>query len=214
MIDRMTYLLFLLSVTTNAWLPQFPLVESSRREVLGQITLLLSAAPQTPTSAGRSSCTTLSDPAKTVVTCTGDVLAEEGEVRLNGISATENGVSTSAIRNPTRYAVPWSYLTETDDATKAWKSLQQALLLVEPLAEIVALDSNLRDSGRFYLHAVVNGEDDVEFLLRPDDRLVLFRSAARTSVFVYPVTQPVSDGNRNFMRLEKIRNVLGWQALS
>ena len=177
-----------------------------------------------PTSAGRHGCKTVTDPSKTVVTCRGDVLVSKrstttasSEIRLAGIAATENGVSTSAVRNPSRFSPPWTYLTETESPTVAFKSLLAALQQVEPAAAMDVVDTNYENSGMYYVHAVIGEDttsaDDVEFLLRPEDQLVLYRSASRTSVFVYPLTQPVSDGNRNLKRMQKIRGILGWEEL-
>jgi uncharacterized protein (DUF1499 family) len=104
-------------------------------------------------------------------------------------------------------------LTETSDPAKAWKSLVAAVQEVDPAVEIVTLTDH-------YLHATVptekpvSGLDDLEFVLRADDNLVLYRSASRTAVFVYPLTQPVSDGNSNLKRLQRIRSKLGWQELN
>ena len=70
------------------------------------------------------------------------------------------------------------------------------------------------------LHATIPTEfpkglsyDDIEFVLRPDDNVVLYRSVSRQSVFVYPVQQPVTDKNSNLNRLQKIRSIIGWEEL-
>lgn len=192
-------------------------------------------AEEFATSAGRKGCTTTSDPSKTTVTCFGELAnvtaatTTTSEVRLNGIASTENGVSTSAVKNPARYTPPWSYLTETSDPLKAWTSLKE---VVQEYATIV---DEVKNEKSYYLHAVAPtatppglsslgggavaandsspGLDDLEFVLRPNDNLVLYRSASRTAVFVYPLTQPVGDGGTNLDRLEKIRDRLGWQKL-
>jgi len=52
--------------------------------------------------------------------------------------------------------------------------------------------------------------DDLEFLLRPADKIVLYRSATRDTVLVYPFQQPLSDQESNLKRIEQIRSELGW----
>lgn len=171
---------------------------------------------QFATSAGRKGCVTQSDPSRTIVTCTGELFHGDPNdsinSRLSGVAATENGVGTSAIKNPSRYSPPWTYLTETSDATVAWKSLQRAIVEAGATLELVT-DRYIHATAPTVSPPGLTSVDDLEFLLRPDDRVVLYRSVSRSAIFVYPLTQPVSDQNSNLKRLEKIRNNLGWDLL-
>ena len=44
--------------------------------------------------------------------------------------------------------------------------------------------------------------DSVEFLVKPADQIVLYRSVSRDTLFLYPLQQPVSDQGKLKERLE------------
>ena len=75
-----------------------------------------------------------------------------------------------------------------------------------------------RDDNRRYLRAVgsatvpPDGTDDVEFRLTDDGGIrLLYRSATRQSVFLYPLQQPVANQESHTKRLLSIRRRLGWE---
>ncbi|CAM9540016.1 unnamed protein product [Phaeothamnion confervicola] len=80
-------------------------------------------------------------------------------------------------------------------------------------AAVITKRPLLRDARRRCRQVPPNSVDVVEFVLRPDENLALFRSATRDSVFVYPLQQPLSDRGGNARRLEDVRTRLGWASL-
>ena len=125
--------------------------------------------------------------------------------------AASNCISSTSVGNPSKYGAPWSFAEVTDDPQAAWRSLQEALQQ-QPHVQIV-------ESDDVYVHAVLpsrfpsRGTDDLEFLMRPEERLVLYRSASRDTQYIYPFAQPLSDFGHHQRRLEEIRGRLGWRPL-
>mmetsp|Transcript_25718 Transcript_25718/g.52718 ORF Transcript_25718/g.52718 Transcript_25718/m.52718 type:complete len:272 (+) Transcript_25718:86-901(+) len=169
-------------------------------------------------------CVSQSDPFKTVNTCVR--FGRDREGRLRPIAADENGVSCSSVRNPSRFAAPWNYSTFSIDsvtlpkkieigAVAAWNDLKRE---VSAQSGVVVLES-VDGPEDYYLRATAptpgssTSSDDIEFTLKPEDQLVLFRSVTREAVFLYPLQQPVSDRGSNLQRLEEIRSRLGWGKL-
>jgi len=156
-------------------------------------------------------CITVSDSSKTVVTCRGFGLNKEG--RVAGCAADEACIGTSALRSPSKYGPPWepSSAAEATDVSRAWRSVVAA---VEEEPDLKIAD---RDDGMLYLRAVgqatvpPDGTDDVEFRLTKDGGIrLLYRSATRQSVFLYPLQQPVANQESHAKRLLSIRRRLGW----
>ena len=126
--------MILQTAISTALLINSPILSANAAEMAKEI-----PTNQAATSAGRKGCRTDTNPARTFVECRGELLGSNTERRLSGVSATANGVSTSAVRNPSRFSPPWTYLTETSDSNVAWRSLVDAVKSVDDKIEIVEL---------------------------------------------------------------------------
>ncbi|CAM9663126.1 unnamed protein product [Laminaria digitata] len=153
-------------------------------------------------------CSTSTNPSYSMVSCERTGLDRDG--RLLGCSSSENCVSTSAVKVPGKLGSPWEYARQTGDADRAFASLVRA---VES-----ASDATMKtvDTKGHYLLAQFPSKvppgsvDSVEFLVKPADQIVLYRSVSRDTLFLYPLQQPVSDQGKLKERLEGIRKELGW----
>lgn len=138
--------------------------------------------------------------------------------RLQGCQANENCFSTSSTASG-KYLPPWTYrdTISANNPELAWKSLLVAL----QDQGLKVLQDTRRSKPTENLYYLLAAEKDVpkqppgaslfyEFLLRPDDELVLYRAIVDKTVFIYPMQQPVTDFGALQSRLDAVRNSLGW----
>jgi len=173
-----------------------------------------SASAASVTGDAARKCTTTSNPSTTIVTCLGFGLSSDN--RVGGCAADEACVATSAIRNPSKYGPPWrpGSSLEAGDQARSWRAVVAAVT-EEPGLKIVEQDATvpyLRAEATAAVPPDGSGTDDVEFVLRQDDGVrLLYRSATRQAVFVYPLQQPVANQQSHIRRLASIRARLGWE---
>jgi hypothetical protein len=124
-------------------------------------------------------------------------------------------VSSSAVKNPSKFTPPWSFSTSTSSPDRAWSNLLNQVSTLSGFDIITEVEGE----GWKYLHLTVptifppgdsNCLDDLQFVMRVVDGLVLVRSSSRRSVFVYPLQQQVGDKDSNRKRMEGIRRGLNW----
>jgi hypothetical protein len=159
-------------------------------------------------------CVTESNPQTTVISCRQLGLKSDG--RLLGCQANENCFSTSATA-ATKYSSPWKYSAQNTD--EAWTLLKAAVenqglkvLKADPISHyMLAAEKGTARQGQ---PQPAGSSLFYEFLLKPEEKLVLYRAVVDKTVFVYPLQQPVTDFGVLKSRLSGIISKTGWKSVA
>lgn len=171
--------------------------------------------PSLPANANElSACVTESNPQTTVISCRQFGLKSDG--RLLGCQANENCFSTSATA-ATKYSSPWKYIAQ--DTEQAWTLLRAAVenqglkvLKADPVSHYMLAAE--KGTARQEQPQPAGSSLFYEFLLRPEEKLVLYRAVVDKTVFVYPLQQPVTDFGSLKSRLSGIISKTGWKSVA
>lgn len=159
-------------------------------------------------------CVTESNPQTTVISCRQLGLKSDG--RLLGCQANENCFSTSATA-ATKYSSPWKYSAQNTE--QAWTLLRAAVenqglkvLKADPVTHyMLAAEKGTARQGQ---PQPAGSSLFYEFLLRPEEKLILYRAVVDKTVFVYPLQQPVTDFGVLKSRLSGIISKTGWTSVA
>jgi hypothetical protein len=159
-------------------------------------------------------CVTESNPQTTVISCRQLGLKSDG--RLLGCQANENCFSTSATA-ATKYSSPWKYSAQNTE--EAWTLLRAAVenqglkvLKADPISHyMLAAEKGTARQGQ---PQPAGSSLFYEFLLKPEEKLVLYRAVVDKTVFVYPLQQPVADFGVLKSRLSGIISKTGWKSVA
>lgn len=128
-------------------------------------------------------------------------------------------LSSTSVRNPSKFAPPWTWQSATGDEAVAWASLKALLARLEEAGgqgapRVVAVDDAkryVRSEWPGFPKGVV---DVVEFLFVPGDGIVTFRSCSQEVRYIYPFQAPLGDLGANLDHLTRVRTALDWTELS
>ena len=135
-------------------------------------------------------CISESNPQTTTITCRQVGLVDG---RIRGCNANENCFSTSA-SSATKRLSPRHYTSNEDDTFLILRTAIQSenlkILKTNPnIYYVLAAEKNL------YPNQPSGSSIFYEFMLKPEDKVILYRGVIDKSIFVYPLQQPVSDFN-------------------
>ncbi|CAG9464729.1 unnamed protein product [Pedinophyceae sp. YPF-701] len=147
-----------------------------------------------------------------------------GRIRACQGNLNPNCVSTSSLTGA--YAPAWR-APEGMDTKEAIELIKDTVMRVGGAGSRVLADEVVAEGATRYVRISVPSkkfpEDVVEFLIKPEgvtdrnwegDRpgaLVLYRSIAGGVKYLYPLTQPIGDGNAQQKRMQTVRAELGWK---
>lgn len=166
------------------------------------------AAENTPTLSSKS-CIREVVQSTTIISCSNNVgLVGNSLTKCN---AKENCYSSSSKAAET-YLSPWSYEFTKLSLETVWSSLLSAV----KNQGLVILEA---DYSKKYILAYEDCSDKrqpsdaknyYEFLIKPNDYLVLTRAVVDKTAFIYPLQQPIPDFNILQSKLDSIRLRLGF----
>lgn len=128
-------------------------------------------------------------------------------------------LSSTSVRNPSKFAPPWTWQSATGDEAVAWASLKALLARLEEAGGTGAPRVVAVDEAKRYIRSEWPGfpkgvTDVVEFLFVPGDGIVTFRSCSQEVRYIYPFQAPVGDLGANLDHLTRVRTALDWTELS
>lgn len=150
-------------------------------------------------------CITESNPQVTTQFCRQLGLTSDG--RLRSCNANENCFSTSS-KAAAKRTKPWRFTGSADATFQEIKVAAELeglkILKVKDSSYILAAQKNVpkqpAGSSIFY-----------EFLVRPEENVVLYRGVVDKTIFLYPLQQPVSDFGAIESMFDKILTRCGFQ---
>ena len=104
---------------------------------------------------------------------------------------------------------PWTYEYAESDSSVAWFKLKAAVA-ASGLKIVQSTDQYILAAEKGASKQPAGSSLFYEFLIRPEDKLVLQRALVDKTVFIYPLQQPVSDFGVLTSKLDQIKESLGW----
>ena len=168
------------------------------------------AAVETPKM---GECITTSNPSATTIFCRELGLKDN---RLRGCRANENCRSTSSFSSG-KQATPWYISVDGSNKESAG-----SFLILKNAVKLSGLTILREDTTKNYILAAEKNVPKqpagsslfYEFLIKPNENLILYRGVVDKTIFLYPLQQPVTDFGALDNRLNQVKEKGGFLSLA